>query len=78
MATSSSDGERGEFFEVGEIRPADDLDFAYFVRLADSDEGWTKKYDSNGLVVYNRDTSAKSVKMFKVRNLILCRCAYAA
>lgn len=54
------------FFELGEIRPARDSDFEYFIGLAEG-HGWTKKLDKNGLMAWSKDTGRSTVKMVKVR-----------
>lgn len=54
------------FFKVGEIRPAEDHDFDYFVNLAEGG-GWTKKMDKNGLVAWSRSSENSALKIFKVR-----------
>ena len=64
---ASSGGQ--EFFQVGEIRPARDSDFEYFKSLAREDvkHGWKKKFDKNGLRVWNKDVGKSTAKMVKVR-----------
>lgn len=59
------------FFELGEIRPAHDSDFEYFIKLAEGDEGWVQKYDKNGLTVWNKDTKHTSIRMLKVCGRVL-------
>ena len=65
MAAKSS-----AFFKVGDIRPADDSDFEYFVGLIEGG-GWTKKMDKNGLVAWTRSVEDTSIKMFKVGESII-------
>ncbi len=57
---------RLSFFNLGEIRVARESDFQCFLHLAENHEGWVKKLDKNGLIVWNRDTGKTSIKMFKV------------
>lgn len=83
-AMACNDNPEPSFFELGEIRPARDSDFAYFVGLAEG-HGWTKKLDKNGLVAWSKDMGKSTVKMVKVREkavevgktifMTLCSCA---
>ncbi len=66
------------FFSLGEIRVARESDFEYFRRLADDNEGWTKKLDRDGLTVWNRDSGSTSIKMFKVCTCVICLLALAS
>lgn len=55
------------FFQPNEIRSATDADFDYFIQLADQDgDGWIKKLDKNGLVIWQKETGVSSIKMAKV------------
>lgn len=58
------------FFEVGEIRPAQESDFEHFIGLADGG-GWTKKMEKHGLLVWTRNTENSFVKMFKVPDVCI-------
>ena len=66
MAMACND-KQSSFFELGEIRPARDSDFEYFIGLADG-HGWTKKLDKNGLMAWSKDMGKSTVKMVKVRS----------
>ena len=55
------------FFQPNEIRSATDSDFDYFIQLADQDgDGWIKKLDKNGLVIWQKESGVSSIKMAKV------------
>ena len=54
------------FFKVGEIRLPRDEDFEYVASLADDNEGWTQKYNKNGLSVWTKNTQDSQVKVLKV------------
>ena len=54
-----------QFFKLGEIRPALESDFQYFIELADG-AGWTKKVDKNGMAAWMRNMGKTSIKMLKV------------
>ena len=62
--------------ELGVVRVADDEDFKEFRRLADGTEGWSKKYDKNGICVWlhnNSDSESARVRMIKVCMLIVIK-----
>ena len=55
--------------EIGVVRVADDEDFKAFRRLADSVEGWSKKYDKNGIRVWlhnSNDSDSARIRLIKV------------
>ena len=66
MATPAATG-NCSFFDVGEIRLAKDSDFDYFAYLAENFDGWVKKYEKDGMTVWNKDTGRRTVRMLKVR-----------
>lgn len=52
-------------------RPATDEDFDYFKKLADIDKGWSRQYDSNGIVVWTQTSEVSSIKLLRVSQFIL-------
>ncbi|XP_062514251.1 START domain-containing protein 10-like [Corticium candelabrum] len=48
-------------------RPATDEDFDYFKKLADIDKGWSRQYDSNGIVVWTQTSEVSSIKLLRVQ-----------
>ena len=56
MALCSSDG----------IKPASQLDFDKFQDLADSNDGWVKEYNKQGVKVYTKPQEGTAIKMVKV------------
>ena len=57
----------GSFFQPNEIRSATDADFDYFIGLAeDEGEGWIKKLDKNGIIIWQKETGVSSIKIAKV------------
>lgn len=48
-------------------KPATDDDFDHFKQLADNDEGWSRQYDSHGVIVWTQATENSSIKLLRVR-----------
>eukprot|EP00118_Oscarella_pearsei_P024729 m.306675 g.306675 ORF g.306675 m.306675 type:complete len:250 (+) comp41478_c0_seq1:30-779(+) len=50
-----------------EAHPATEEEFAYFLRLADSDDGYVEQYVKNGIQVLSKPMENSPIKMLKVR-----------
>ena len=62
---NSSEGSY-QFFQLNEIRRATDVDFEYFIHLANEygeDTDWVKKHDKSAIKIWQKETGASSVKM---------------
>lgn len=57
--------------QVGEVRPARAEDFEHFRRLAESVDGWNLQYDKQGTKVFSKVKDGSTVRLIKVKEIIL-------
>ena len=50
-----------------EAHPATEEEFAYFLKLADSDDGYVELYVKDGIQVMSKPMENSPIKMIKVR-----------
>ena len=58
------------FFNVGDVRVADDSDMKYFLSICDNHEGWSLEVNRADLQIWCKPTSESDFKIVKVNDVI--------